>query len=153
MMRYLQNEKGIGLVELLMALALVGMVMAALAAVYLFASKSYDRQINMAEVQSEVRLSKMQISDDIGESIELEVSEDGHKLELADSKGDVKVTYELKDDQIYRNDNPITDEALKMDLMFTDLGNNLVQIDILDIDADGETVYELMTQCKTAGHD
>jgi prepilin-type N-terminal cleavage/methylation domain-containing protein len=72
--KYIKNNKGLSLVELLVALSLVSMVILVVMSMSLLGLRSFDKGINQTDVQYEVRRASAKISETLRNAIAIDTS-------------------------------------------------------------------------------
>lgn len=70
----IKNNKGLTLIELLVALSLVSMVILVVMSMSLLSLKSFDRGLNQTDVQYEVRRASAKITEELRNAIAIETS-------------------------------------------------------------------------------
>lgn len=95
------DERGITLIELLVALALTGIVLTGLMSVYWSASYAFEREYSKSDTQYSARQAKERISNDLRESKSFLIQDGGQKLHLV--KDGEEVDYYVNNQQLYRD--------------------------------------------------
>lgn len=176
----LATEKGITLVELLVALALISIVAAGLISVYWIGASAYNRENLQVDAQYDARVAMDKISSDIRECEAVEVKDAGGvevtdgtpgsqlfliKKEDGAGKDDkVYITYRMGESNkiLYRKRDvpsvpkeipvvaPITVNSVSV--AFTDKGSGLIEITLKILDNKENTLFELNNRCQRRVH-
>lgn len=172
---WLIGEKGMTMVELLVALALISIVACGLIAVYWSGSSALEGENTRIDAQYDARIAMDKISRDIQESSFREVQDvieennddkKGRKLYLKtkdDSNKVHQITYRLNDkvrdkdnyrklQRVYNNGRNIDTKTItfnQADISFTDMAGGLVKIEIMIKDDKDNQVYKIVTCCKS----
>jgi len=101
------NERGITLIELLVALALISIVAGGLTGVYWGGNKAFERQTAASDAQYMARSSMQQIINDIREGIEVALVNDD--LVIIKDSDTITYHYDDSDREILRNTSPISE--------------------------------------------
>lgn len=119
----MNNEKGVTLVELLLALAIISMILLLIGNVQLFGQKQFTSQNKNIDQQANVRLAAKMITKEIRKANEVEI--DGNTLKIGDD------VFELKGTDIEKNGEAIIHHI--DDLKFTPL-NDGITLEITSIE-------------------
>jgi len=140
------NEKGITLVEMLVALALVSVVFSGLMGVYWVGSKSYENQAASSDAQYAARMAAQIIVEDIRGAAEAETQEEGAKLRLLTASGEDVVYYRQANNWLYRDGNAKTPIAENITGLSFTRNNSLFTLNI-DATVNG-FLYSLSTSAN-----
>jgi prepilin-type N-terminal cleavage/methylation domain-containing protein len=169
------TKKGITLIELMVALALISIIATGLISLYWTTASAYNREYLQTEAQYDARVGMDKICKDIRECIDLTGG-----LEVRDAAGnavaegtilyletneavngidtDCKIIYVVDNNGIlhrqryifltneFKDSPPLT--VNKVEMLFTKLGNGMVKIKMKVKDDEGKTLFELNNQCK-----
>lgn len=102
MFRLYRDETGMTLVEMLVALALTGIIFTGFMSVYWFASYAFEREYCQADIQYSARQAKDKVFNDVRESKSFCILDGGTELRL--TKNDTQVHYYVRNEQLYRDD-------------------------------------------------
>lgn len=100
-MTYLRCKQGTTLLEILLALGLGSLIIAALLTTYMSAGNSYQKLAAYSDAQYSARSSLDQIGQDIRGACVIEIIAGGTGLSLLTSSGDL-IRYWTENDQLYR---------------------------------------------------
>lgn len=99
-----ESEKGVTLIEVLAALALLSIIMLLASSIHIFSQKQMGHQSKEIQVQSNVRLAAKVLTKDIRKSDSVTIISSS-KFEV--NKANLTVDrYEFKDNTLYKNDQP-----------------------------------------------
>lgn len=156
MFYYYKNTKGITLIELLLAMVLVGIVLSGLIAVYWSSSHAFDVETTRADVQYESRRAEGHIIDDVIGSDDVKVVDsdfnvinggEGPGPALALLQGSENINYYLQDGGIYRDSSLASPELIASnikEMTFTRSSNVLVNFKLVGTDD-----FVLETSCRS----
>lgn len=83
MLQRIRNKNGVTLVELILVIAVVGIIMAAALAFFLFGTRTFTLGSNQAKVQQEARLATTIVSQDLRTAIGVKAYIDGATIDPA----------------------------------------------------------------------
>lgn len=152
------QEKGMAFAEIILALALAGVIGSGLLSVYWCCSAAFERQNNQAEVQYSARQGRQSIAKDFYSSSsfflkntnlghEIEARETGHCLHLVQENQTIE--YYVYGQQLYRNPSaafPGPVAECIAELTFVQSSPTTIEISILA--ASGDQKYCLDSRCS-----
>lgn len=138
----MENDKGTTLLELLLALALIGMVMAGLMSAFWFSVFSFNREIAQSDIQYAARQGRERIIKDFRSSEgfyvqdaalnDMPMGQKGQRLHLI--KTEENVDYYAKNNQLYRDSSLSSPEPVAeniADINFINKVPGMVRITII----------------------
>lgn len=122
-----KDNKGITLIELLIVLALIGLVLLLVVTLFLFGNRSFNRQNEHTAIVANVRYSMDYLTKQVRKANEIEVN--GNVLFVDSSE------IKIEDRTLYKDDDEITTE---IDELVVSKDGNKVQIEIVIIYSNSE---------------
>ncbi len=106
MIKYINNIKGITLIELLITMALMGLVLSVAYSFYSFGMKSFTGGTTQANAQMNARLVDDYLKKELRNVEEIEIFETSPREEMFDGH------FKVKDNKLLFNDHPVTTDTI-----------------------------------------
>ena len=129
----MKNNKGMTLIELIVALGMAGAVLLLAGTLLLFGNRNFSRQTDKIDIQSRARYSMDYLTREIRKASDVKVNEEGNII-IVDSSG-IESEIKIEDNSLYKNSQKI---ATGIESLTISQDENEIKITIDIKDKNGE---------------